>query len=372
MGDTGLYQAGTSSEFDAGGAGVGDDKRPGVRVATESCSGRGIAVAVLGMLLAFVAGQWSVMMAPKAPSVPPAHQLVGAAARGGGGAWAPLPADDTLLEKIAFGSCADQKYPAPFWDTIAKLDPAFFIYGGDNVYGDATGDVGRRDLSPLVAAYNGLSEHPSFIGSKGRLPILPIWDDHDYGLNDGGADFELRDETKQLFLDFYDIPPEDPRSSRPGLYHSYSFGPAGQRVQVILLDQRYFRGSFKSASAADRANYTAGRERYLVDPASTETILGEAQWAWLEEQFLQPASVRIVVASFQLAVAGHGFERWGLIPAELQRFYDLIESTRAKGVIVLSGDRHIGAIYKEAGGRPYTVGGVTDGPFNVPYPIYEM
>ena len=126
------------------------------------------------------------------------------------------------------------------------------------------------------------------------------------------------------------------------------------------------------ASAADRASYAPGRERYLVDEASTETILGEEQWAWLEQQFLQPATVRIVVASFQLAVAGHGFERWGLIPAELQRFYSLMDSTQANGVIVLSGDRHIGAIYKETGGQAYTVGGVTDGPFTVPYPIYEM
>ena len=109
---------------------------------------------------------------------------------------------------------------------------------------------------------------------------------------------------------------------------------------------RYFRGSFAPSSAEDRAAYTPGRERYLPDLESTETILGEEQWAWLEEQFLEPATVRVVVASFQLAVVGHGFERWGLIPAELQRFYNLINSTRANGVVVLSGDRHIGAIYK--------------------------
>lgn len=110
----------------------------------------------------------------------------------------------------------------------------------------------------------------------------------------------------------------------------------------------YFRGSFVRSSAEDQVAYTPGRERYLpdTDPESSETILGEEQWAWLEEQFSQPATVRVVVASFQLAVVGHGFERWGLLPAELQRFYDLIESTRANGVVILSGDRHIGAIYR--------------------------
>ena len=73
---------------------------------------------------------------------------------------------------------------------------------------------------------------------------------------------------------------------------------------------RYFRGRFTPSSAEDRRTYAPGRERYLVDQESTETILGEEQWAWLEEQFLEPATVRVVVASFQLAVTGHGFERW--------------------------------------------------------------
>ena len=62
----------------------------------------------------------------------------------------------------------------------------------------------------------------------------------------------------------------------------------------------------------------------------------------------------------------------GLIPRELQRFYDLVNSTRAEGVVVLSGDRHIGAIYKEEGGREYSVGGVDEGPFRLPYPITEV
>ena len=106
------------------------------------------------------------------------------------------------------------------------------------------------------------------------------------------------------------MPADDPRRSRPGLHTAYAWGPPSRRVQLILLDLRYFRGSFTPSSAEDRRTYAAGRERYLVDQESTETILGEEKWAWLEEQFLEPATVRVVVASFQLAVTGHGFERW--------------------------------------------------------------
>ena len=324
------------------------ESKPQVKVAGTPV--RHAAAVLLALALAFLAGKWSASTpAPPAvePQPPAAHD--GNVPSPSPTEWAALPPPSSTLNKLAFGSCADQKYPAPFWDTIAQLGPDLFIYGGDNVYGDCTGDCagsGRCDCSTLSAAYDGLSSHPSFLGTKGRLPMVAIWDDHDYGWNDAGAEFVKRDEAKQLFLDFYSVPLSDPRRSREGLYTSYSYGPPERRVQVILLDQRYFRGSFMQSSPADQAAYTPGRERYLPDENSTETILGEDQWAWLEEQFLEPATVRVVVASFQLAVVGHGFERWGLIPRELQRFYDLIETTHANGVIVLSGDRHIGAIYR--------------------------
>ena len=79
---------------------------------------------------------------------------------------------------------------------------------------------------------------PKRLLTKGRLPMVAIWDDHDYGLNDAGAEFVKRDEAKQLFLDFYSVPQSDARRSRNGLYTSYSYGPLEQRVQIILLDQR--------------------------------------------------------------------------------------------------------------------------------------
>lgn len=215
--------------------------KPQVKVA--GVSARQAAAGVVALVLAFLAGKWSgsnPAPPPAATQQPPdAHQ--GSAASPQPTEWAALPPASSTLNKLAFGSCADQKYPAPFWDTIAQLGPDLFIYGGDNVYGDCTGDCagsGRCDCSALSAAYDGLRSHPSFLGTKGRLPMVAIWDDHDYGLNDAGAEFVKREEAKQLFLDFYSVPQSDARRSREGLYTSYSYGPPEQRVQIILLDQR--------------------------------------------------------------------------------------------------------------------------------------
>ncbi len=46
-------------------------------------------------------------------------------------------------------------------------------------------------------------------------------------------------------LDFFEVPADDIRRQREGVYWSQVFGPAGKRVQVILLDTRYFRSPLK-------------------------------------------------------------------------------------------------------------------------------
>jgi alkaline phosphatase D len=71
--------------------------------------------------------------------------------------------------------------------------------------------------------------------------ITGTWDDHDYGLNDGDKTFQSRDLSKEIWLDFIGEPKTSDRWKHPGVYHSLQFGPVGRRVNLILLDVRYFR-----------------------------------------------------------------------------------------------------------------------------------
>jgi alkaline phosphatase D len=88
-------------------------------------------------------------------------------------------------------------------------------------------------------------------------------------------------------------------------------------------------------------------------------MLGEAQWQWLEAQLKQPADLRLIVSSVQVIVEGHGWEGWHNFPSEQTRLQQLIKRTHAKGVVFLSGDRHIGAIYKHAEPEGYPLYEVT-------------
>jgi alkaline phosphatase D len=249
------------------------------------------------------------------------------------------------VQRIAFGSCIDQNKTQPIWRPILAAKPDLFIFGGDNVYASQQ----PWQLSTLEKAYATQAAQADFAQLRQSIPHVAIWDDHDMGLNDGGAEFPHKQLAKQAFLDFWNLPSNDPRRQREGLYHAYTFGKVGQRVQVILLDTRWFRSRPKVTDQRD----APGKERYVPDLDPQKTMLGDAQWAWLEAQLKEPAELRLIVSGVQVIVECHGWEGWNNFPAEQAKLSQVIRRTQAKGVIFLSGDRHIGAIYKSAPAGSY-------------------
>lgn len=256
-----------------------------------------------------------------------------------------LPAADGALRRIALASCADQTRPQPLWDTVLARRPDLMLFGGDNVYASRQ----PWSLQALEAAYALQAAQPGFARLRREVPHLATWDDHDYGSNDGGVEFAHKQASKEAFLRFWNVGADDARHTHEGIYHARVFGPAGRRVQVIMLDTRWFRSPWRPT---DQRN-APGRERFVADFDGDKTILGAAQWQWLGAQLREPAEVRLVVSSMQVLADGHGWERWGLFPFEMYRLYRLITVSRASGVVFLSGDRHVGAIYRETRAAPY-------------------
>lgn len=246
-------------------------------------------------------------------------------------------ADDVPLSRIAFGSCAKQDQPQPIWDAVVELKPQLFVFLGDNIYGDTT------DMNVLRSKYELLGNQPGYKKLKQTCPILATWDDHDFGANDAGNEYPMKRESQNVFLDFFEAPPNDPRRTQEGVYSSHVFGPTGKRVQLILLDTRYFRSPLKKGyqpgepGEGYRGQYTPNN-----DPATT--ILGPAQWQWLGQQLKVPAEVRLIGSSIQLIPNEHGSEIWGNFPHERTRFLKLLRDTKANGVMILSGDRHLAEI----------------------------
>ncbi|MCE7067364.1 alkaline phosphatase D family protein [Dyadobacter sp. CY326] len=232
------------------------------------------------------------------------------------------------ITTIAFGSCSDQKRPQPLWDDIVAKKPQVWVWLGDNIYGDS------ENMDTLKAKYDKQKSNPVYQQLIKQTSVIGVWDDHDYGVNDGGKEYPRRVESQQLMLDFMDVAPDSPLRKQKGAYSSTTYGPKGQRVKVILLDGRYFRDALKKE----------GKDNV---PNPDGDLLGEEQWQWLEKQLTgSDADVHIIGCGIQFLPVDHPYEKWANFPVSRQRFLDLIAKTKPKGAMLISGDRHIAEVSK--------------------------
>lgn len=234
---------------------------------------------------------------------------------------------------VAFGSCNKQDVTNPFWDDIILQNPDVWIWGGDIVYADTD------NMNKLKAIYNKQSKNEGYQLLKSKVPVIGTWDDHDYGLNDGGEEFSMKRESQQLFLDFMEVPKGDKRRNREGVYTSHSYKTPKGSIKILVLDTRYFRSQLLKDENLNR--------RYKFNSEDDVTVLGAEQWNWLENELrTSEADFNLIVSSIQFLSAEHGFETWGNFPKEVEKLNKLIIESKAKGAMILSGDRHISEFSK--------------------------
>jgi len=212
----------------------------------------------------------------------------------------------------------------------------------------------------LKAKYAKLNAKEEFQNLRNQCMVLATWDDHDFGENDAGKHYPLKEESKEIFLDFWEEPKKSKRRKHDGIYHSLMFGKDAQKIQVILLDTRTFRNDL-SLSDTDKQ----WKHDYKPNTNPDSTFLGDQQWKWLEEQFEIPAKIRIIASSNQFSHEYNGYESWTNVPHEQQKMIDLIKKTKASGVVFISGDVHWGELSKmeNEGGYPIydvTSSGITE------------
>ena len=163
-----------------------------------------------------------------------------------------------------------------------------------------------------------------------------IYDDHDYGLNDGGKRFADKGSARQALRRFLGQPAFDLiDTTRSGSYYAVRLGDAPRPVKLIVLDSRWNRDDFAPA--------TVEGHRYGANP--TGDILGEEQWAWLEAELRDTTvAAHLVLSSIQVLPEEHAYEKWANFPAARTRLLDLLADVRPRQLLLLSGDRHLAEI----------------------------
>jgi alkaline phosphatase D len=156
------------------------------------------------------------------------------------------------------------------------------------------------------------------------VPQWAIWDDHDYGLNNGDRTSPVRELGLATFKKYWANPsyglPEAP---------AVFFRKRIAQVECFFLDGRSYR---------DPSDQVDG-------PSKTQ--LGTVQKAWLKQ------ALRESDATFKLLIAGGGWatsggdkfdESWGAYRHERDELFDFIRDERIGGVVLLSGDVHRGEL----------------------------
>ena len=233
-----------------------------------------------------------------------------------------------IVYKLGIGSCVDQDYPTPAWASLEKESINSFFFLGDNIYGD----VPSGRLDNVILSYEKLNDQmPSWLKNTEKLVI---WDDHDYGLNDAGANYIYKAESQQIYNDAWNIDQNDPRRSREGIYFSELKDIAGKKILIVGLDTRYFR-----------SNLIKIGNSYKPHKNSNTTILGPIQWQWLEKELSREHDILILASSIQVLATEHRFEKWSNIPHERDKLLALLNKLSSK-VLIISGDRHRSGFYK--------------------------
>ena len=245
--------------------------------------------------------------------------------------FAKMPLDQSKeLTSIAFGSCNNQKKAQDYWENIATEKPNLWIWTGDIIYADT------EDMRVKAAEYQKQKVNPKYQKFMAQVPVIGIYDDHDYGVNDACKTYPKREQSRDLLLEFLEVPEDQDVRKRQGAYQSYTFGQEGRKVKIILLDTRYFRDELEK-------NPKKGGQRYLQN--KTGDVLGFEQWKWLESQLTNSeADVHVIVSSIQLIPKEHYFEKWDNFPAARHKFLKLLSKTNPASPILISGDRHIAEI----------------------------
>ncbi|MGB3467553.1 MAG: alkaline phosphatase D family protein [Cyclobacteriaceae bacterium] len=245
------------------------------------------------------------------------------------------PASNETAEKtslsIAFGSCNKPEIDGRMWQYIGQNNPDLFVWLGDIVYGDT------HNMDTLRAKYNKLSQMPAYRQFADSTPIIGVWDDHDYGVNDAGKYYSKKEESKSILLDFLEVAKDAEVYQHAGVYSSEVMGSGDRKVKIILLDGRSFRDTLAHSDVAGR--------RYEANPEGD--ILGEAQWKWLENELTDSdAKVHIIGCGIQFIATAHGWEKWANFPKARKRLFDLLSEKQPASPVLISGDRHIAEIAK--------------------------
>ena len=244
--------------------------------------------------------------------------------------WRTPPPDFTFL----LGSCLyvnDSAYDRPgkpygqgteILKSMSATPADFMIWLGDNTY---MREADYSSASGIQNRYLHTRKDANLQEFLSKMQHYAMWDDHDYGENDASSSYDLKDVSKETFMQYWGN--KTYGQDGKGIYSSFRFSDA----EFFLLDDRTFRD-----------------ESDLDENKTKKTQLGKDQITWLKNKLKHSAaSFKFVCVGGQFLNANTDKESFNLYKKEREEILQFIVDQNIGGVIFLSGDRHHTEILKE-------------------------
>lgn len=231
--------------------------------------------------------------------------------------------------------------------SMAKEKAAFTLWLGDNWYTREADYMSNWGLFKRASRDRSL---PVLQPLLKAMPQYAIWDDHDYGPNDAGKNYILKNTARHVFTQYWSNP---------------SYGDGGEAVytkitwndvDIFMLDDRWYRSSDRMRDSID------GK------PNPDKKMFGEKQLEWLKNELLVSnengnISFRIIATGSQVLNAFSPYDCFRHFPVEYADFMKFLDDHKIKGLIFLTGDRHHSEIIRMERNGSYPLYDVTVSPF---------
>lgn len=253
------------------------------------------------------------------------------------------------------GSCAyfnEPMYDRPgtpyggdssIFETMAKTPAAFHVWLGDNWY---TREVDYNTVWGLNYRASHDRALPVLQKFMASMPQYCIWDDHDYGPNDIGKSYILKDDSRKIFMNYSCNPSYGEKSE--GIYSVVSYSD----VDIFLTDDRYFRSE---DATPDSIGGQVNKEK---------TFFGRAQMEWLKNALrFSRATFKVIACGSQVLNPFSKYECLKSYSAEYTDLMNFLATEKIKGVIFFSGDRHHSEVIRQNRTGLYPLYDVTNSPY---------
>jgi alkaline phosphatase D len=173
------------------------------------------------------------------------------------------------------------------------------------------------------------------------MPQFAIWDDHDYGPNDIGKNYILKETSRKIFMSYFCNPSYGENGQ--GIYTMTTWGDA----DIFMTDDRWWRTADKMKDSVN------GK------PNPEKRMLGKQQMEWLKNSLLySSATFKIIAVGSQVLNPVSPYDKFLDFGVEYDELMNFLKEYKINGVLFLTGDRHHSEVIKVE--RPGT------------YPLYDI